>query len=282
MIRYALRFTCVLALLLASGCIDATTVVSVKKDGSGSLFDIMFVGKGLQQMIQQMSTAMGGEAAADQSANPLMDIEKYKAQAATKGEGVRFISAKELKKTDGTIGVGVVYAFEDIRKLKISSDPDIPGQTGGQASKKSNPITFDFVSDHGPKLIINLSQGDNGEKLKPKSMEMPPVVTQEIPSEQLAQMKQMFDGFRVRIMVKVDGEISRTNASYVEIDTQSKKKQLVTLLDMNIGEIMKDEETFKKLAAMGEIQDMKTAAEKLKGMPGLKIETARRVEVEFQ
>ena len=280
MIRHALRFTCVLALLLTSGCIDATTVVSVKKDGSGSVFDVVFIGKGLQQMIQQMSTAMGGEAAADQSANPLMDIEKYKAQAATMGDGVRFISAKELKKTDGTIGVGVVYAFEDIRKLKISSDPDIPGQTEGQTSKKSNPITFDFARDHGPKLIINLPQSDNGKK--PKSSEMPPVASQELPSEQLAQMKQMFDGFRVRIMVKVDGEIARTNASYVEIDTQSKKKQLVTLFDMNIGEIMKDEETFKKLAAMGEIQDMETAAEKLKGIPGLKIETARRVEVEFQ
>lgn len=280
MIRHALRFTCVLALLLTSGCIDATTVVSVKKDGSGSVFDVVFVGKGLQQMFQQMSTAMGGEAAASQSANPLIDIKKYKAQAATMGEGVRFISAKELKKTDGTTGVGVVYAFEDIRKLKISSDPDIPGQTEGQASKKSNPITFDFARDHGPKLIINLPQSDNGNK--PKSSEMPPVATQELPSEQLAQMKQMFDGFRVRIMVKVDGEIARTNASYVETDTQSKKKQLVTLLDMNIGEIMKDEETFKKLAAMGEIQDMETAAEKLKGIPGLKIETTKRVEVEFQ
>ncbi len=121
MIRHALRFTCVLALLLTSGCIDATTVVSVKKDGSGSVFDVVFIGKRLQQMVQQMSTAMGGEAAADQSANPLMDIEKYKAQAVTMGEGVRFISAKELKKTDGTIGVGVVYAFEDIRKLRQRS-----------------------------------------------------------------------------------------------------------------------------------------------------------------
>lgn len=279
MIRHALRFTCVLALLLTSGCIDATTVVSVKKDGSGSVFDVVFIGKGLQQMIQQMSTAMGGEAAADQSANPLMDIEKYKAQAVTMGEGVRFISAKELKKTDGTTGVGVVYAFEDIRKLKISSDPYIPGQTEGQTSKKSNPITFDFARDHGPKLIINLPQSDNGKK--PKSSEMPPVATQELPSEQLAQMKQMFDGFRVRIMVKVDGEIARTNASYVETDTQSEKKQLVTLLDINIGKIMKDEETFKKLAAMGEIQDMETAAEKLKGIPGLKIETVKRVEIEF-
>jgi len=254
-------------------------VVSVKKDGSGSVFDVVFIGKGLQQMIQQMSASMCGEATV-QSANPLMDIEKYKAQAATMGEGVRFISAKELKKTDGTTGVGVVYAFEDIRKLKISSDPDIPGQTEGQAGKKSNPITFDFARDHGPKLIINLPQSDNGKK--PKSSEMPPVATQELPSEQLAQMKQMFDGFRVRIMVKVDGEIARTNASYVQIDTQSKKKQLVTLLDMNIGEIMKDEETFKKLAAMGKIQDMETAAEKLKGIPGLKIETTKRVEVEFQ
>ncbi|MBW1671789.1 MAG: hypothetical protein JRJ43_09025 [Deltaproteobacteria bacterium] len=279
MISHVLRLTCVLALLLTSGCIDATTVVSVKKDGSGSVFDVVFIGKGLQQMFQQMSAAMGGEAAASQSANSLIDIKKYKAQAATMGEGVRFISAKELKKTDGTTGVGVVYAFEDIRKLKISSDPDIPGQAEGQTSKKSNPITFDFAMDHGSKLTINLPQSNNGKK--PKSSEMPPVDMQERPSEQLAQMKQMFDGFRVRIMVKVDGEIVRTNASYVQIDTQSKKKQLVTLLDMNIGEIMKDEEVFKKLAAMGEIRDMETASEKLKGIPGLKIETARRVEIEF-
>jgi hypothetical protein len=57
-----------LALLLASGCIDATTVVLVKKDGSGSVFDIVFIGKGLQQMIHQMSASMGGEAAAGEIA----------------------------------------------------------------------------------------------------------------------------------------------------------------------------------------------------------------------
>lgn len=279
MISHVLRLTCVLALLLTSGCIDATTVVSVKKDGSGSVFDVVFIGSGLQQMFQQMSAAMGGEAAAIQSANSLIDIKKYKAQAATMGEGVKFISAKELKKTDGTTGVGVVYAFEDIQKLKIGPDLYIPGQTKGRTSKKSNPITFDFAMGHGSKLIINLPQSNNGKK--PKSSEMQPADMKEYSSEQVAQMKQIFDGFRVRIMVKVDGEIVRTNASYVQMYNKSNKKQLVTLLDMNIGEIIKDEEIFKKLAAMGEIRNMETASEKLKGIPGLKIETTKRVEIEF-
>ncbi len=50
---------------------------------------------------------------------------------------------------------------------------------------------------------------------------------------------------------------------------------------MNIGEIIQHEELCEKIAAMGQIQDMETASEKLKGISGLKIETAQMVEVDF-
>ena len=278
MMKHALQLSCILMLFVVTGCIDATTVVSVNKDGSGSVYEVAFFGKAIDQMIQQMTAAFGGQTVDSQLSTSFVDIENCKAKAAQLGEGVRFVFAKELKKQDGTVGFGAVYAFDDIRKLKISSDPDIPGQKGTQTTKESSPITFDFIKGPKPKLIINMPRRSNAE-IKTHSMGSDAI--QNPSPEQMAQMKQMFDGFRVRVMVKVHGEITSTNASYVQIDSKSDKKQFVTLLDMNIGEIIQHEELCEKIAAMGQIQDMETASEKLKGISGLKIETAQMVEVDF-
>jgi hypothetical protein len=51
---------------------------------------------------------------------------------------------------------------------------------------------------------------------------------------------------------------------------------------MNVGKLVEDDAQIKKLLALGEIQNMDEAAEKIKGIPNLKIETAEQVVIEFQ
>jgi hypothetical protein len=284
----------ILSIALLAGCIDATTLLFVKKDGSGLVVETVYMGKALEQMMQQMAAGFGGETAKQAGPKELpLEIEKYKAKAKKMGEGVKFVSAKRVTKADGSPGVRVVYSFPDVRKLTVSEDPDTPSSPGGgpgmmnagqEKKKKKNPIRFDFVKGASPKLIIKMPEAAAAKDAtaSPESLKAPAEMPSASPTpEQMAMMKQMFGDFRMRIMVKVDGEITDSNASHVQKDGKSGKKCLVTLLDMNIGELLANEEQFKKLAAMGKIEDMSTAKYKLKDISGLKIEPEEKIEVVF-
>lgn len=276
---------------LCSGCIDATTLVTVKKDGSGTIEESVFISKAVEQMLKEMTAAMGGKTESAPEISKI-DEKKLTAKAAKMGEGVRFISAKQEKKADGSMGTREVYAFSDIRKLKLHSDPDTSavggvaktsGGPSGPASatkKVSPPVRFGFSKGDTSTLTINMPQPKDGKTTDGSEDKAMPKMQEASPQER-AMMKKMFDGFRFRMLVKVDGEITKTNASYAE-KGEDGKTQYVTLFDMNIGELMKDEKEFKRLVSLGKIEDMATAKTKLQGIPGLKIETAREVSISFQ
>ncbi len=97
-----------------------------------------------------------------------------------------------------------------------------------------------------------------------------------------AMMQQMFQGMRVRFYVMVDGEITETNASYTENSRKTGKKQFVVLMDLNLGELIKNPEKFEKLSAMGQPSDPARMKEVLKDFPEMKIETEETVRVTFQ
>ncbi|MBF0531109.1 MAG: hypothetical protein HQK55_17955 [Deltaproteobacteria bacterium] len=290
MLRKRLCFLLILGLMGLSGCIDDSTVISVDKTGAGTVVVTTYLSKSAQVLMEQMLGSMGGKTTTSAKKNPFLEnVELYKAKAASMGEGVKFVSAKELKKADGSAGAQITYAYSDINKLKIDSEPNVPSGGGNDAmttpdkdssKKKESPVAFAFVKGTPSKLTVNIPKevkspgtGQPEEKNKPATPPTP---------EQLAQMKQMFNGFRMQLIVKVDGEITSSNAAYVEKDGKTNKKQIVTLIDMDMGKIIKDDATFKKIAAMGQIEDMATAKEKLKDIPGLKIETAEKVDIEFK
>jgi len=284
-----------LVALLCAGCIDVTTLVTVRKDGSGTIEETVYMSKAFEQMLNEMAASMGGKK--ESTAKPFkIDEEKLKAKAARMGEGVRFVSAKEVKKADGANGLREVYAFDDVRKLRLQSDPDTSSMKGAEkpaagpgggakAKKPSPPVTFGFTPGDPAALTIRLPEsrheapaGSSGPKPGPDK----PAPNGPAPSkEEMAMAKQMFEGFRFRMMVGVDGEITQTNASFPHAGPDGKKRY-VTLFDMNIGELIKDENMFKMLLARGEMQDMSTARKKLLDVPGLKIETEREITVRFK
>ena len=288
MVRKVLFSLIILTLLVLTGCIDESTVISVKKDGSGTVVTSLYMTKALQEMMKEMAEGMGGKADGKMK-NPLLGkVEEYKKKTSSMGEGITFVSAKEVRKADGTTGAQVIYAFKDINKLKVNSEPDNPA--GGIADatppeekpseKKESPVTFEFVRGATSKLTIKMPEQDKAKETgkadeQAASQEMPP-------ADQMALIKELFGGFHVQLMVIVDGEITWSNATFVEKDEKTGKKQRVTLIDMDLGKIFKDEASFKKLTAMGQIDDMATAREKLKDIPGLKFETAEKVEIEFK
>jgi hypothetical protein len=288
--RRLLFLACILSMVILAGCIDSTTVIAVKKDGSGIVMETVYMSPALEAMMKEMmggfAEAMGGETEDtedDEGMKMPLEIAKYKTKALEMGEGVKFESAKELTRDDGAPGVQVIYSFEDIRKIKVSSDPDSPtsedmGDMMPAQDEKGDPMTFDFVKGPTSRLIIQLPETEDEDL----SFDEPEddAETPDVEFGQAEMFKQMFQGFRVRALVKIlDGEITKTNATYVD---KIKGSQYVTLFDMNLGELVNMEEYLEKMGGMEKLKNMNMARKALQDVPGFKIEPENRIEINFK
>ena len=265
------------------GCIDSATVMTVNPDGSGTVVQTTYMSPAVEQMMQGMAAGMGSTTPAASPEKASLDPEQYKRQALEMGKDVTFASAKEVKKQDGSTGTEVTFSFQDVTKLGLSTVPKAPqGPAGAQPQPAEPPstVTFGFTKGATPTLVINMPKPKASQPPRPDGI--PAEGAAQPPSqEEIAQMKQMLEGFRFRIQVKVGGVITKSNATYVEPGPGG-KKQVVTLLDMDMGKLIQDDASSKKFFAMGKIQDVDTARAKLKDMPELRMETVERIEVSFK
>jgi hypothetical protein len=214
----------------------------------------------------------------------LVEIEKYKNAAEKMGQGVKFISAKEVKNKDGTAGVEVVYSFEDIRQLNLSLRPENPvgdqmaGMMDAESEEDETPITFDFKKGSTPKLIVNIPKEKESGQAEEK--QEGGEAREEMDLAGLDMMKQFFQGFRIRLMINfLEGKITKTNATFVK---PINGRETVTLFNIDFGKIMSDEKYMKEFKDLDKIKDMNIALERMKNIPGLKIETSERVEISFK
>ena len=286
--KHTLLIFAVLTAAILCNCIDATTIIAVKKDGSGLVMETVYVNPAIQMMMQQMMGSLAKsidvESDEDKPATLPLEIEKYKEKATRMGSGVTFVSAKETQRKDGAPGIEVIYAFEDIRTLKWSEEPENPTSESmgpmmaSEPNEEDNRVTFNFIPGATSKLIIQLPE-DKDEELDPiKTDETSQKPEMELGQAEMA--KQFLQGFRARAMIRlVDGHIVKTNASYVK---KVKGNDYVTLFDMNMGELLKTEEKLQQFQSLDEIRDISTARKLLKGVPGFQIEPADRIEIQFR
>jgi hypothetical protein len=304
-----------------SGCIDNTTVVEVRQDGSGTVTEVTYISPAMDQMMNQMMQGMmaamsnaapgeGGKmevSVTKQDNSKLLDRKQYEVKAAQMGEGVTVANVTEAKRKDGAAGVRVDYAFEDITKLKIQagSSPESTlglggeGMEPGKSTKKNKPMTFAFTAGTPAKLIITIppdekaaSAGaiDPGEMIETNGVVQSDEEGQPAsdPNDKAMEntMISMMKDFRLVLRIKVDGEIQKSNATFVQVGGTSHKKQYVTLFNVEFGKLMGDPELFAKYAdKLGELQSLGDSPEGKKilmDFPGIQVETAKRIEIEFQ
>jgi hypothetical protein len=296
--KNALRLAAVLAVLATAGCIDVSTVVKVRSDGTGQIVQTLFLSQALTGMMG-MAQAMGDEQGAPPS---LLDEDELRSKAQEMGEGVTYESGKEVVGENGAKGVRAVYAFADISKVNLnpmSGMDGMSGMGGGAINAEvegadNNTITFEFEGGAEPTLTINIPQDkEDGDGAADAAAAPEPdvdamAIDAEMPGGDAGQemgkamMRQMFGGMRVRFYVMVDGEITESNASYKEKGKKSGKEQFVALMDINLGELIKNPEKFEKLTAMGKPDDPAKMMEMLKDFPEMRIETQETVKVTFR
>jgi hypothetical protein len=260
-----------LAAVGLTACLDSTTLVKLKPDGSGTV-----------EQTTLMNTAalkglMGG--ANGQMSGPMMNKADLERTAKSMGEGVRLVSSEPIKTDGGFEGVKAIFAFDDINKIQVSQSPSMGGGTGATRSSEptaEDPVRFKLTRGGSTStLTINFvdrpGAGKTDNVPNPSPSEMPDLSNPMI----MNMMKTMFQGFKINIGLEVVGSIVKTNAEYVS-------GQRLTLLELDVAAILADEAKFKALQGkLGPDASLSEVKPYLKDIKGIKVD-GPSITVEFR
>ncbi len=260
-----------LTALFFSGCIEVQTHVNVNKDGSGTINEKVLFSKEMVSLLSSFNVS-DSTGSKGKSGSPFYDVEKLKSEAGNMGEGVKYISSKEIKE-DGRVGYEAVYGFKDLNKIKVSENPEAKTLFTGSKNdknKKKEYITFNFTRGTFSQISINLPN-DKTKKAKPESETKKDTSNMNNPFAM--QFLNMLKDFRFSLDVNVNGKIKSTNASYV-------KGSKVTLFDVEFDKLMKNKNDVDKLYNLRN-SDPEETKKLLKKIPGIKIEMENPVKIKF-
>lgn len=261
--------------LVLTGCFEVETNIKLKKNGSGTMEETVLFSQMMMMQMAQMGQAFGGEEE-ETNENPMYDVEKLKAEAADKGEGVTYASSEAVER-NGKSGYKVIYNFKDINTLKYSNDPSkkMNMPTMGMDEEPEEFVRFQYKKGE---LIINFPDVDDdsedytdGEEEEFDQEDLDDAVDDMSGMEDM--MKQMFTDMKFKTTIEFEGGIKKTNATFVEGNK-------ITLMAMDFNKVMEDAEAYKTL---GTLQSATPAEQKeaMKNLPGVKFETEEKISVKF-
>ena len=257
--------------MLLAGCLQVETTIKVKKDGSGTIIENVLLSRTFVNMMKEFAQAFQDSTSTEEFS--FFKENEIKADAKDYGEEVKYVS-HELISNDNWEGFEVVYSFNDITKIKIQPDPGSKVEMGdeeGEATADEEYYFFKFNKGDISELIIDRPDINFASDSQEDSQSD----TSEQNDEEMGEeFLKMMEGMKINIALQVDGQITSTNASYVE---DSK----ITLMQMDFGEMMKNKESFKefKNKEPKNIEEMKEFLEKF---PGMKIEVEKPISVKFK
>jgi hypothetical protein len=266
----ALKIVVLLVLSMAlMGCFESIVLLRVNKDGSGTIEETVVISDAFMELMK----SFGGEEESEEE-EELINEQELTEKAASMGEGVRYVSAEPLK-TDRGSGYKAIYSFSDINDVRVNQNPgenvSPPPMGGEEEAPVEEWLRFNFSG--GPTATLEI--------IYPQDMEMEQEeesaegeVDMDSNPEMMQMMRELYKDMHIGIAVEVDGQITETNANYVEGST-------VTLMDIDFAKILEDEEKFKELmnANPETVEEMK---ELVKDNPGIKVEIEESIRIRFR
>ena len=268
-------FNIIFLSVLLAGCLQVDTTINLKKDGSGTINEKVLMSKTFVNMMKEFAMAFQDSATAAEEEFSLFKDEDIISDATEYGDDVKYLSHSFIN-NDEWEGYEAIYSFDDISKIRIQPDPDSKvamseDETGSE--DEGEYYFFKFKKGDVSELIIDRPEIEfnKDSEIGESSSEE---VTEQNEDELGEEALKMMDGMKINIAVKIDGEISSSNATYVDGST-------ITLFQMSLGEMMKDKEAFKEFQNKEpkNIEEMKQFIEKF---PGMKIEIQKPVSVKFK
>ncbi len=268
---------CAVVAAAVSGCIQSSTVIKMKPDGSGTIEETMTMSAEALAQFSAMA-AMGSDKDHKNSKNPMDDVfsdKDARAQAAKMGQGVTFVSSEKIDTPDRK-GMKAIYAFTDIRKITLQ-ELNAPGGMNGDAAgmtsgtQKDQPMTFQFTQLPGGDGLLTIAQPGvekamNSTPAKSKS----DAAADPMAQQGLEMMKTLMKGLKVDVVVQVP-RLVKTNSAYVSGGN-------VTLLSMDFDQVLADPAALQKMNDAKSLDDTKAL---LKGVKGIKVNLEPKLTIEF-
>jgi hypothetical protein len=223
------RFVYVAALALAlSGCINSTSLVTVKPDGSGTIEQTILVNLAA---IKGLMAGMG--AGQTKESGGVLNEAEFKRTA--ERMGVRPVSLTPMKQ-GGFEGAKAVFAFDDISKVRVDQGPQIG--PGAASAGSDSPIRF-ALKRQGSTSVLTINVDERAAASATEKVQEAPSIDKVDPA-MMQMIKTMFEGLRIAIDLQVEGKIIKTNADYVN-------GSRITLLELDAAGIFEDEAKLKDL-----------------------------------
>jgi hypothetical protein len=250
----------VAAALSSAGCFHMTTVLKAKSDGSGTIEHTMMFTPAAVAQLRQFAAFSGANT---QNFDPFSE-QQARDMAIVIGQGVTYVSSEPIVTAAGQ-GRRAVYAFSDVNQLKISTQPPAPGGL---------PIKAPGLTSDAATVGFTLTHEDSGNAVLHIQVPEPnwlSSIGSANASGQLALVKTLLAGARILLAVEPEGTVVRTSSPYAD-------GRRVTLLELDLDEMLQDQTLIPRLAA-AKTQDELTTI--VKGAAGLKINLDREITVEF-
>jgi hypothetical protein len=248
------------------GCFQASTLIRVKADGSGTIEQRILLTSAAMDQLRAFAI-LGGNSA--DTVDPTSETQA-RSMAAAIGPGVTYLSSMPVR-TDQAQGRDSIYAFTDITRLRISEQPRVPGGVSLRAqgvSTDSDPITFAMTRQPDGNVLLRIlvprpgvlpfAANGNGE-VTPPSL------------DQINMVKQILAGARLTVAVEPEGRLVQTSSPFVDGNR-------VTLIDLDIDKAASDPDLAAKLQSLRTLDDAKAA---VNSVPGLKITLDPEIAITF-
>ncbi len=265
-------------LIVLAGCMDTETRITIKTDGSGLIQETMLMKNEMAEQLKGMNAMPNQEAgktAKPREAFKLYKLEDLQKKAPVFGQGVRFVSVKDIATATHT-GYVATYSFNDISKVRIDQNPKKSQDTMKGDKAEGEFLKFSFQKGKEPELVILIPERKFESE---KAQEGSPEIKDAAPADpakaeqELKQMKMILDGMRMALRVEIQGKIVKTTASYVNGST-------ITLYDIEFSKFLDNTEKLKALNA-SKPKSMEEIKSLLKDIPGLVIEPEHQIKVTF-
>jgi len=241
-----------------SACFHMTTVLKVNGDGAGTIEHTMVFTPGAIAQLRQFAAFTGrGQG---QPFDPLSE-QQARDMATVIGEGVTYVSSTPVTTPIGQ-GREAIYAFADVNQLKISTQPAAPAGLNAPKLGAAETVTFSLTHEPSGASVLHIQV--------PEPNWLGTIGTLNA-NGQLGMIKTLLAGARVQLAVEPAGPLVKTSSPYVD-------GQRVTLLEVDLDEILKDETLMPRLSGAKTQEEVMAI---MRHAAGLKINLDREITVEF-
>ena len=269
------------AVLLVScglaGCFQVDQVITLSPDGSGIIEETFMISRKVSESMGALAGGMSEQAGAEGSVKAppkeqsFFKDEEIKKRGERYGEDVRFVRMERVANQQFE-GYKAVYSFKNINKLRLDQGPPgMPGQAGQGSEPAPSGTEFVFTPGKTARLIVK-QQKKKAAAEGEISDTTPPA--RESSAEELAMVRQMFDGLRIFTTLVIKGKVIDSNATHRTGST-------ITLAEIDFGKILDKPELLAKMAAVPP-GDQTAAMEMIRNFPGMKIDMNDELRISFR